>query len=99
MVDLLRLLQAFIADGLHVLAPGAAPVLAFLHQPITGVHDGTSHYYRCYCAEVPLQVPRHFVRQYRAGLAFERLKDDVGCHVVEQAPTKGQFVPFVTVDR
>lgn len=44
-------------------------------------------------------MPRHFVRQYRAGLAFERLKDDIGRHVVEQAPTKGQFVPFVTVDR
>jgi len=98
-VDLLRLLQVFVTDGLHVLAPGAAPVLALLHQSISGIYDSATHYYRCYRAEMPLQVPCHFVRQYRAILAFERLKDDVGRHVVEQAPAEGQFILFVTVDR
>lgn len=48
---------------------------------------------------MPLQVPSHFIRQHRVSLAFERLEDDVRRHVVEQAPAKGQFVLFVTVDR
>lgn len=45
-------------------------------------------------------MPRHFVRQDRARLlAVAGLEDDVGRHVVEQAPTKGQLVLLVTVDR
>lgn len=43
-VDLLRLLQVLVAGGLHVLAPGAAPVLALLHQSVAGIHDGPTHY-------------------------------------------------------
>lgn len=44
-------------------------------------------------------MSRHFERQRRAVLAVEWLKGDVRGHIIEQASTKRQFVPFDTVDR
>lgn len=80
-------------------APGAAPMPAFLHQPVTGIRDDATHQSRRYRSEMPLEMFRHFARQHRTILTVERLEGDVRRHIVEQAPAQGQLVLFVTVDR
>ena len=87
MVNLLGLVNIFEEVGLHVLAPGAAPLGAVLpHQPETGIGDDALHDGRRDVRQLPPKLLPELGREGHFRNLVVVNEVDVGRHVREERP-------------